>query len=154
MTQNPTPEREQPATAPPSKPLGGEIVGIEGERVRVRLDTGAIGFLAEAVTGEGSLHAGQQGMFRVLQCNESGEMMLGFVSIEENAETPRSFDHEVTQLQDALNHHHAAPIAREEVVSTMDEQRIQNWLDRVDKSLEKLRRNRSKRLNEEFYTGS
>jgi hypothetical protein len=153
LRENGTPNQDQPTTVPPSKSLGGEIVGIEGERIRVRLETGTVGFLAEAVTSGTSLRTGQQGTFRVLRCNESGEMLLGFVSIEDD-QAPRSFEHAVNQLQDALNHHHATPIARDEAVSTMDEQRIQDWLNRVDKSLEKLRRNRSKRLNEEFYTGS
>jgi hypothetical protein len=96
---------------------------------------------------------GQQGTFRVRSCNENAEPLLDLVEIGSEA-PPRSFDHDVSRLQDALNHHHAAPIAREEPASTMDEQRIQDWLNRVEQNLKKLRRNRSSRLNEELYTGS
>jgi hypothetical protein len=152
LTQNETPEQRQP-DASPSVPLNGEIVGMESGRIRVRLETGVVGFLVVSTEGEESLELGQQGTFRVRSCNENAEPLLDLAEIE-NEEPPRSFDHDVSRLQDALNYHHVPPVAREETASTMDEQRIQDWLTRVEQNLKKLRRNRSSRLNEELYTGS
>ena len=155
LTQNMTPEHERPASASPSKPLAGEIVGLEDDRVRVRLETGAIGFLQGMANMEirSSLQLGKQGRFRILQCDEKGEILLGLVSIH-NSEAPLSFEHDVDRLQNALNNHHKTPVTRDEVIPTLDEQRIQQWLHRAEESLEKLRRNRAKRLDEEFYSGS
>jgi hypothetical protein len=153
LTQNAIPEHGRSATEPPSAPMGGEIVGIEEGRIRVRLETGVTGFLATSAGEEPLLQVGQHGTFCVVRNDENGDPVLGLVEVK-GEQTPHSFEHDVNRLQDALNHHHAAPIAREDAAVTMDEQSIQNWLGRVDKSLDKLRRNRSKRLNEEFYTGS
>lgn len=148
-------EQERSASTAPSQPLDGEIVGLEDERVRVRLETGVIGFLAgiAQVEIQSTFKLGQQGTFRVERLDEKGETLLSLVSTQAS-EVPRSFEHEVNRLQNALNHHHVAPITRDEVIPTMDEQRIQQWLNRVESSLGKLRKNRAKRLAEEFYSGS
>ncbi|MFC2078541.1 hypothetical protein ACFLSZ_01015 [Candidatus Bipolaricaulota bacterium] len=155
MTQNTTPEHERSAPISSSAPVAGEIVGLEGECVRVRLETGVIGFLTGVVKEEiqSSLQPGQHGRFQLIRHDENGDPLLSLVSVQA-ADTPRTFDHDVDQLQDALNHHHPTPVAREEIIPTMDEQRIQQWLDQAGKTLEKLRRNRAKRLDEEFYSGS
>ena len=150
-----TPEPERSDSASPSKPLDGEIIGLESERVRVRLGTGVIGYLAETANAEiqSSFQLGQHGTFQILQCDENGETLLSLMSIQDSEASP-SFEHDVDQLQNALNHHPATPITHDEVIPTIDEQRIQQWLNRVEKNLEKLRRNRAKRLDEEFYSGS
>ena len=148
-----TPEYERSTSTSPSKTLAGEIVGLEEERVRVRLETGVIGFLSgiEKDVIQSSFQLGRRGTFQIAQCDENGETLLSFVSIQ-GSEEPRSFEHDVDRLQNALNHHLSGPIARAEVIPTLDEQRIQQWLNRAEKSLEKLRRNRAKRLDEEFYS--
>ena len=148
-------EQERSASTAPSQPLDGEIVGLEDERVRVRLETGVIGFLAgiAQVEIQSTFKLGQQGTFRVERLDEKGETLLSLVSTQAS-EVPRSFEHEVNRLQNALNNHHATPITHDEVIPTMDEQRIQQWLNRVESSLGKLRKNRAKRLAEEFYSGS
>jgi len=150
-----TPEQERSASTSPPKPLDGEIAGLEDDRVRIRLETGMIGFLTGIGTAEiqSTFQLGQHGTFLIERRDEKGETLLSLVSIQAS-EAPQSFEHEVDQLQNALNHHHATPIVHDEVIPTMDEQRIQQWLNRVEKSLEKLRRNRAKRLDEEFYSGS
>ncbi|MEE8592933.1 MAG: hypothetical protein V3T03_02275 [Candidatus Bipolaricaulota bacterium] len=155
MTQNMTPEQERSASSSRSQPLDGEIVGLEDERVRVRLETGVIGFLT-GIAGEeiqSTFKLGQYGSFRIERRDKKGEALLSLVSTQAS-EAPQSFEHDVDRLQDALNNHHATPIRRDEVIPTMDEQRIQQWLNRVESSLEKLRKNRAKRLDEEFYSGS
>jgi len=150
-----TPEHERSDSASPSKPLDGEIIGLESDRVRVRLGTGVIGYLAETANAEiqSSFQLGQHGTFQILRCDENGETLLSLMSIQDSEASP-SFEHDVDQLQNALNHHPATPITHDEVIPTIDEQRIQQWLNRVEKNLEKLRRNRAKRLDEEFYSGS
>ena len=150
-----TPEPERSDSASLSKPLDGEIIGLESERVRVRLGTGVIGYLAEIANAEiqSSLQLGQHGTFQILRCDENGETLLSLMSIQDSEASP-SFEHDVDQLQNALNHHPATPITHDEVIPTIDEQRIQQWLNRVEENLEKLRRNRAKRLDEEFYSGS
>jgi len=157
LTQNMTHEHERSAPDSSSKPLAGEIAGLESERVRVRLETGVIGFLAGIAHEEiqPSFHLGQHGRFQILRRAENGETLLDLVSIEEvDSEAPPSFEHDVDRLQNALNHHQSVPITHDEVIPTIDEQRIKQWLHRVEKSLEKLKRNRAKRLDEEFYSGS
>lgn len=155
MTQNMTPEQGRSAYTSPSQPLDGEIVGLEDERVRVRLETGVIGFLTGIAKAEiqSTFKLGQLGRFQIERCDEKGETLLSLISTQAS-KAPQSFEHDVDQLQNALNHHHATPITRDEVISTMDEQRIQQWLNRVESSIEKLRKNRAKRLDEEFYSGS
>ena len=134
--------------------LDGEIVGLEGERIRVRLETGTIGFFKGSDDGTltSSFQLGQQGQFQIVQCEENKETLLRLVSLH-NTEPSPAFEHDVDQLQNALAHHHAPPIVHDEVIPTLDEQRIQQWLNRVEKTLTELRRNRAKRLDEEFYSG-
>ena len=148
-------EQERSASTLPFQPLDGEIVGLGDERVRVRLETGVIGFLTGIAKAEiqSTFKLGQHGTFRVERCDEKGETLLSLVSTQAS-EDPRSFEHDVDRLQNALNHHYTTPIKRDEVIPTMDEQRIQQWLNRVENSLEKLRKNRAKRLAEEFYSGT
>jgi hypothetical protein len=149
------PEHERSASVSPSKPLDGEIVGLEGERIRVRLETGAIGFFKGS--GEGtstsSYQLGQQGRFQIVRCEENEETLLSLVALHSTEASP-AFEHDVDQLQNALAHHRSPPITRDEVIPTLDEQRIQQWLNRVEQNLTNLRRNRAKRLDEEFYSGS
>jgi len=155
LTQNTIPEHGPSARVSPSKSLDGEIVGLEGERIRVRLETGIIGFFENPDPGasESSFQPGQQGTFQIVRCAENGETLLNLVSIHTTEASP-AFEHDVDELQTALSHHHTPTIQHDEVIPTLDEQRIQQWLNRVEKNLTKLRRNRAKRLDEEFYSGS
>jgi len=138
-----------------SKPLLGEVVRIEGARIRVRLASGTVGFVDASADAQllSGLTVGRTGQFTIHQCSADGDTELQFVSAEEE-DAPRSFESDVFRLQTALNHRHNAPVAHEAVVPTMDEQRIQQWLQRAEQRLEQLRRNRAKRLDEEFYSGS
>jgi len=150
-----TPEQQRSASASPSKSLDGEIVALEGDRVRVRLESGAMGVLVGIANSESrsSLQLGRHGKFQILRCDEKGETLLSLISIQAPDGSP-AFEHDVDELQNALTHHHTPPVTRNEVFPALDEQRIQNWLNRVEKNLTKLRRNRAKRLDEEFYSGS
>jgi predicted RNA-binding protein with RPS1 domain len=155
LTQNMTPEQQQPTSASPSKPLGGEIVALEDGRVRVRLETGTVGLLADTAGAKhkSSLKLGQHGRFQILRCDENGETHLSLVSFQDTDASP-TVEPDVDELQNAIIHHHTAPAQHDREFPALDEQRIQNWLNRVEKTLIKLRRNRAKRLDEEFYSGS
>ncbi len=150
-----TPEQQRSASASPSKPLDGEIVALEDNRVRIRLASGAMGVLADIANTEdkSSLQLGRHGTFRILRCDENGETFLSLVSIQAPDGSP-AFEHDVDELQNALTHHHTPSVTRDEIFPALDEQRIQNWLNRVEKNLTELRRNRAKRLDEEFYSRS
>ena len=150
-----TPEQEQPTSASPSKPLDGEIVALEDGRIRVRLETGTVGFLADTANAEhkSSFKLGLHGRFRILRCAENGETHLTLVSIQDTGSSP-TVTPDVDELQNAIIHLHTAPAQRDREFPTLDEQRIQQWLDRVEKILIELRRSRAKRLDEEFYSGS
>jgi hypothetical protein len=154
LTEHMPPEHGGSASTPIPKPLGGEVVGLEEGRIRIRLETGAIGFLLAVDPSQGlnAFHVGQRGTFLSERLDDQGETVLSLVSISD-PEAPLSFEDDVDRLQDAINQPHAPLPARDEgIIPTMDEQRIQQWLDRTGKSLEKLRRNRAKRLDEEFYS--
>jgi hypothetical protein len=136
--------------------LSGEVVHIDGTRIRVRLASGIIGFIDASSDSRipSGLTVGRTGRFTLHHRGEDGEIELRLVSLEET-EISHSFESDVHRLQTALNHHHPTAVPHEEaVVPAVDEQRIQQWLQRVEQRLDQLRKNRSKRLDEEFYSGS
>jgi hypothetical protein len=135
--------------------LDGEIVALENGRVRIRLESGIIGILEDIVNAndESLIQLGQHGKFQILRCDDNGETILCLVSRQDPEVSP-SFEHDVDELQNALTHHHAPSATHEDTFTALDEQRIQQWLNRVEKNLSDLRRNRAKRLDEEFYSGS
>jgi len=155
LTENTKPKLERSDSTSPELPLDGEIVGLEEARIRVRLETGVIGFvdaLAEAESPS-SFQLGQKGRFRILSSADGEAPSLSLISIVDLA-APLSFESDVDRLQNALSLQHSTSIARDDVVPTLDEQHIKQWLDRTKTSLERVRRNRAKRLDEEFYSGS
>jgi len=145
MTENtPTRPSEEESTL-----RGGEVIAVEEACVRVRLDTGAIGFVPRSDSGDvRDLAIGSRATFRIVSADPSVGTVLAAI------QTPvagASFDRDVDRLQDALaNHHPAAPAQPVERVSLGEEQ-ITNWLTAVDASIGRIRKNRAKRLNEEFY---
>lgn len=155
LTERTTSEQEQP-TNPSSGPLPGEVVHIDGTRVRVRLVSGVVGFVDTSNDSRipSDLTVGRTGRFVLHHRGEDGEIELHLISIEEK-DAPRSFESDVHRLQTALNHSHRAAVSHEQAaVPGVDEQRIQQWLQGVEQRLDQLRRNRAKRLDEEFYSGS
>lgn len=150
-----TPEQQRSASSSSAKPLDGEIVALEDDCVRVRLKSGVIGILegVDNAQTESSLRIGQHRKFQILRCDENGETLLSLASGQDPDVSP-AFDRDVDELQTALTHHHTTLVARDDNgFPTLDEQRIQQWLNRVEKNLTKLRKNRAKRLDEEFYSG-
>ncbi len=139
-----------PKTA--SAPETGVVISIDVKGIRVRLASGIVGILApSSVNGSGrALELGQRGVFRVCQRRGDGEIELHWISPEE-APSRGSFDHDVTRLQQALRDHPPAAISHptRPTIPTVDKQRMQRWLCRVDTCLDALKKNRTKRLDQE-----
>ena len=134
--------------------VGGVIISVEGDRIQARTDSGMIGFVTfpKDTSADGirvGLHAG----FRVMATDPSGAPTLAFVPEQHAPPFEQSFDRDVVQLHNALANQH-----RSNAVPSVDrihlgEEQIQQWIECVDASLARLRKNRAKRLNEEFYVG-
>jgi len=149
-----TPEQLRSTSPSPANPLDGEIIALEEDCVRVRLESGVVGTLArdENSQTQSPFTVGQHHKFNVLQCDESGKAVLCLVAGQDTdvSQVDKDDNH---QQQKALTHRTSLAAHEDEGFPTLDEQRIQQWLNRVEKNLTKLRRNRSKRLDEEFYSG-
>jgi hypothetical protein len=143
--------------APGERPelVDGEIVAIEGDRIRVRLGSGVTGFAAPADgTTPVGVRVGSHATFRIESSDPNGAPRLAFAASPEGTETDESFDREVVRLHNALANHSPTNSARPAEHEDPGEEQIQQWIGHVDKSLTRLHKNRAKRLNEEFYNGS
>ena len=155
-TQSTMPENAANRTSNDETELvGGEIVGIEATRIRVRLDSETIGFM-ERPLDEGSerVRVGQRACFRIVATDPGGSPRLALEGSEGASSAEEPFDREVVKLHNALANHHPSNSVRPLERVHLGEDQIQSWIGCVEESLARLRKNRAKRLNEEFYTGS
>lgn len=134
----------------------GVVIGVASSQIRVRLASGIIGVVVDAPTngsGEDAPAIGDQGIFCVHRRREDGEIEVHLVS-SEWSEAPGSFDRDVSTLRQALQDHPVSSLLHQSPPSipSMDEQRVQGWVQQVDACLETLRKNRAKRLDEEAPT--
>ncbi len=137
------------------KLVGGEIVGIEKSRIRVRLDSGTIGFMERPADREsGQIQVGRRARFRIVATDPGGSPSLAFAEGEDVSVAEEPFEREVVELHNALANHHPANSVRPAERVHLGEEQIQSWIGHVEESLARLRKNRAKRLNEEFYTGT
>lgn len=135
--------------------VGGEIVGVEDTRIRIRLDSGETGFvtpLDQVKTDR--IRVGCRATFRVVATDPGGSPTLAFAESQDGPAAEEPFDREVVRLHNALANHHPSNSVRPIERVHLGEEQIQNWIGRVEGSLGRLRRSRAKRLNEEFYNGS
>jgi len=154
-------DRASLSSDPPSGPAAteaGVVVGVSPTQIRVRLASGITGVMSVTSTNgsrEPAPVLGDRGLFRVDHRREDGEIEIQLVSSASSA-VPRSFDHDVNLLRQALQDHPVSTLVHEAPPSVprMDEQRVQGWVQRVDTYLESLRKNRYKRLDEEASTPS
>jgi len=128
--------------------LAGDVISVENDRATVRLSTGETGVVDPA----GGLAVGQRATFQIKRREEGKPPILGLVRREASSALP-SFDQEVNRLHDALANHHPANSYQQPQHDILGEDRIQPWVNRVEQRLATLRRNRAKRLDEEFYNG-
>ncbi|MFC2081601.1 hypothetical protein ACFLSF_03850 [Candidatus Bipolaricaulota bacterium] len=142
------PDHGRQATSDSSE-LPGEIIEVEGGQTRVRLSSGDIGVLPS--TGEaGALQPGQRATFRIERRDGSQPPVLSVVRRDDPAPMP-AFDQEVDRLHDALANHHPTNCYQQPQQDLIGEDRIQQWVNSVERRLAALRKNRAKRLDEEFY---
>ncbi len=125
--------------------IPGEVVSVESGRIEVRLDTGQVGVLSEA---DGlALEVGYRGVFRIERRSGEGEILLSLSQPATNTPSP-AFDREFTRLRDALANHRPSPIKESTVKSPLGEERMEDWIERVDRAVSRLRKHRAKRLND------
>jgi hypothetical protein len=152
LNQDTTRRPQIGSTPDGSAPETGLVISVDMTGIRVRLASGIVGILApSSVNGSGQpLELGQRGIFRVYQRRGDGEIELYWISPEE-VPSQESFDHDVTRLQQALRDHPPATISHpaRPMIPTVDEQKMQGWLRRVDACLDTLKKNRTNRLNQE-----
>lgn len=158
-TQPTMPENAvNPASKEDPELVGGEIVGVEDTRIRVRLDSGVMGFVTPPEQAKiDMIHVGHRASFRVVTTDPAGVPTLAFTESQDGLATEEPFDREVGRLHNALaNHHPSHPSSSGRPVERvhLGEEQIRHWIGRVEKRLGRLRKNRAKRLNEEFYSGS
>ncbi len=133
----------------------GEIVGVEETRIRVRLESGGTGYMRppEGVEVD-AIRVGRRATFRIVASDSAGSPTLAFAESRDAPTTQEPFDREVVRLHDALANHPPANSARPAERVYLGEEQIRDWIDRVERSLGRFRKNRAKRLDEEFYNGS
>jgi hypothetical protein len=136
---------------PDASELSGEFISLEGELARIRLSTGEIGIL-DCVDDSCDLSPGQKAVFRIVRRDGAQRAVLSLVKQEDPGALP-AFDREVNQLHDALANHHPTNSYQQPQRDLIGEDRIQHWVNSVEQRLSALRKNRAKRLDEEFYNG-
>jgi hypothetical protein len=144
-----------PASSEEPELVTGEVIDIESDRIRVRLDSGAICLVAPSEgTRPDDLRVGLSTTFRVAATDADGSPMLAFTANQERPASEEPFDREVVRLHNALANHRPANSVRPVERVHLGEEQIQQWIGRVESRLGRLRKNRAKRLDEEFYNGS
>ena len=144
------PDHGEPSTSGASV-LSGEFIALEGGLARIRLSTGEIAILEEA-SDSTRLTPGQTAMFRIKRRDGSQRAILSLVRTDDVAAMP-AFDREVDRLHNALANHHPTNSYHRPQQDLLGEDRIQQWVDSVERRLSALRKNRTRRLDEEFYNG-
>ncbi|MGD9675945.1 MAG: hypothetical protein AB7V19_04600 [Candidatus Bipolaricaulia bacterium] len=137
---------EEPALDRGAETARGEVVSVDEDGIRVRLDSD------EVVLASGdasSVQEGDRGLFLLDSASSDGVRRAAWISREPSDE-PTSFDAEFDELQGALRHHRPTPRRAEEASPshTLDEERIEAWSKRVSTALTQLRKRRAKRLIE------
>jgi hypothetical protein len=133
----------------------GEIVGVEDTLIRVRLDSGETGFVKPADRAKtDQIQVGRHAAFRIVATDPGGPPTLAFAEGQDGPVVEEPFDREVVRLHNALANHHPSNSVRPVERVHLGEEQIQNWIGRVERGLGRFRKNRAKRLNEEFYSGS
>jgi hypothetical protein len=146
--------QEEPT--PDSATLAGEIVALEENAIRVRLETGETGSLQRSDLPDPrlSLRPGMRARFRVGQRDAQAGLLLTWVSaVEDDSAVQPSFEREVDRLHNVLANRHPTNKRHHALADPLGEEKIQQWVKQTEESLARLRKHRAKRLNEEFYNG-
>ena len=133
--------------------LRGKIVAIEESRIRVRLESGRIGF-AEPAEEAGMLVVGHEATFRLVADQTTESPILAFVSRCVAPEPAQSYEQEIARLHHALSGRRPTHTVGSVERVHLGEEQIREWMARVDECVDALRKNRAKRLDEQFYNSS
>lgn len=131
----------------------GEVVSRDESGFQIRLDDGAPAVVPFGETPQETLGVGDRGQFRVEGADTAGRITLSLVSIAgAGQDSQHAFDREVHRLHRALSSHGPVNRRTEEQVyqDALGEERINQWVQRVEAKLVDLRKHRSKRLNEQI----
>jgi hypothetical protein len=144
--------------APTSQPaeqelVAGVVVSIDEERIHVRLESGAVGVVLPSQGRIEALLVGDRAVFRIVATAPDGSPTLAFSEDRGTAPSEEPFDREVIRLHDALANRRPANSVRSVEHVQLGEEQIRTWIHRVEEKVARLRKNRAKRLNEEFYNG-
>jgi len=135
--------------------VGGEVIAVDEARVRVRLDSGSFGSVPRSDgLPESALSVGFHGVFEVIERGPDGSTTLALRPAPIPVVGDAPFDRDVVRLHNALANHHPKPMTQTVEHVSIGEEQIQSWLEKVEASISHVRKNRAKRLNEEFYNGS
>lgn len=133
--------------------LFGDVVAVDGDGIRVRLDSDEIAVLS--VDDDRSFEVGDRGEFVVIGRDADGRLQvspLGRPGADEDA----AFDREFDRLQSALSGRGAAtrPRSPSPTPKSLHEEEVRAWVRHVDGGLAQLRKHRAKRLNEQVASES
>jgi len=131
----------------------GEVVSRDESGFMIRLDDGAPAVVPFGEAAHETLGVGDRCQFRVEGSDTAGRITLSLVSIAgAGQDSQHAFDREVHRLHRALSNH--GPVSRhtEEQVhqDALGEERINQWIHRVESNLVELRKRRSRRLNDQI----
>lgn len=127
-----------------SRPIEGEVVGLEEDGARIRLDGGRVAHLP--ATDGGTLRIGERHLFRVDQAGSSDDVSITMVKLEVAAPVPNhAFDKEFDRLHDALANHGPHSLRPTHEEKSLGEKEMEGWMSRVDSTISRLRKQRSKR---------
>jgi len=128
--------------------LFGEVVGVEGEGVAVRLDNDEVAILRDLSAGPPQI--GYRGEFTIEDRSDDGRVVVALAHPSGNAATAAAFDLEFDRLHSALAGRPPAvrTQAPRPALRSIQEDQIRDWVRRVDAALSQLRKRRAKRLSE------
>lgn len=127
-----------------ASPISGEAIAHEEAGTRVRLDGGRLGLLPRS--SGANLDIGVRGHFRIERSGSEGELILAIAT--PSGEPPlHSFDQEFDRLHNVLANHGPHGIYKSTPDETLGEKRIEQWMERVNDTVARLRKRRARRLN-------
>jgi len=137
---------------PEDRPIvSGEIIRLDGGKAIVRLDDGRTG-TAEIPTETSHrvpLTVGERGRFEAGSSTPDGnvELKLAPVAPPKSAEPTED---DTRLIHNALTHHRITTNGWETPGDPVGEKQIEAWISRVAHALKRIRRHRSKRLDDHF----
>ena len=126
--------------------IPGEVVELADSGAYIRLDDGRRGLLPKAAP---ELRVGFRSTFSIESSREDGALILSITTPSVAEVPPHSFDREFDRLHDALANHSPQSVRPRVHADALGEKRIEEWMERVNKTVAHLRKRRAKRLNEQ-----